>query len=447
MTADLVRQVFSTPRAAEFLEKRALQAQTGQPAHRFGDVVIKELVDNALDAAESVRVQPEVDVRVDVDDRVQRVTVTDNGAGMPAEVIGRILDFNVLVSDKAAYGSPTRGLQGNAWKTLLGIPYALGIGEPVVIEAQGVRHEVAVSIDPGGNVVIRHDKAVSPKTAGTAVTVPLPQVDEIGEIVDGDVVGAAGWAHRFAIFNPHATVIYHGNDGDGDNPEIYKPTVGDTWSKPLPTDTTSPHWYDETALTRLLFAHIGAARNGGRDLPIGEFVRSFAGLSSPSKAKTVKAAAPGVEHLSEFESDTAAVGALLAAMKAEARLPKPTVLGQVPEDHYRDLLDRSFGVKRFWFKRKRLVHRGVPWQLEVAVTEQAGEVVYGVNYSPTFGDPLARTPLASGELSATGADSLLRQADALPDYKNDYLRAAVVHVVCPAAEFLDKGKTGLEVPR
>ena len=56
------RTVFSTPRAAEFLETRALQAQTGQPAEAFGDVVIKELIDNALDAAESAGVAPVIDI-------------------------------------------------------------------------------------------------------------------------------------------------------------------------------------------------------------------------------------------------------------------------------------------------------------------------------------------------------------------------------------------------
>ena len=43
MTATVERVVFSTPRAAEFLELRALQSQTGQPVEEFGSVVIKEL--------------------------------------------------------------------------------------------------------------------------------------------------------------------------------------------------------------------------------------------------------------------------------------------------------------------------------------------------------------------------------------------------------------------
>ena len=52
-TRTVKRTVFATPRAGEFLELRALQAQTGQPLDAFGHVVVKELLDNALDAAET----------------------------------------------------------------------------------------------------------------------------------------------------------------------------------------------------------------------------------------------------------------------------------------------------------------------------------------------------------------------------------------------------------
>lgn len=177
------RTVFATPRAAEFLEPRALQAQTGQPRERFGDVIVKELLDNALDAAESVGVAPEVEISWKVTGDIQRITVADNGPGLRAEVIGRILDFGVLVSDKSAYRSPTRGLQGNAWKTIAGIPCALGLTEPLIVEALGVRHEIAVSIDPGGNVVVRHEQVPCARTTGSAVTVPLP-IDQAVDIGD-----------------------------------------------------------------------------------------------------------------------------------------------------------------------------------------------------------------------------------------------------------------------
>lgn len=126
--ADLQRTAFATSRALDFLELRALQSQTGQPADRFGDVVVKELIDNALDAAEAARVPPEITLTTAAIDGLLQLTVADNGGGIPAQVVTRILDFDRLVSTNAAYRSPTRGLQGNAWKTMLGIAHVAGPG-------------------------------------------------------------------------------------------------------------------------------------------------------------------------------------------------------------------------------------------------------------------------------------------------------------------------------
>jgi hypothetical protein len=52
--------------------------------------------------------------------------------------------------------------------------------------------------------------------------------------------------------------------------------------------------------------------------------------------------------------------------------------------------------------------------------------------------------MTAGELRATGASSLLRQVDAYPD--GESLRAAAVHLISPAVQFLDKGKSTLAVP-
>jgi len=47
------RATFSQLRAAEYLDLGTLQKLTGRPADDFPRVVVKELLDNALDAAET----------------------------------------------------------------------------------------------------------------------------------------------------------------------------------------------------------------------------------------------------------------------------------------------------------------------------------------------------------------------------------------------------------
>ena len=429
---DLERTIFSTSRAAEFLERRALETQTGQPAEKFGDVVIKELGDNGLDSAETAGVMPVIKIYQGHSEGAESANsytwVEDNGPGMPPELIDRILDFDRLVSDKAAYRSPARGAQGNALKTVLGIPFALGVHEPVIIEACGLHHEVTVGLDPGGNVVVSHPEP-TPCDQATGTRIGVPVAFEVED--DGM------WARRFAAFNPQAMIN-----------EI-EPSVDERWRKPLPTDRTSPWWYDEAALSKLVFAHIGASRDGNGDKPLGEFIREFSGLSSTAKAKAVASAVPGIEHLSDFEAESNQIGLLLRAMQACTSCPKPTVLGRIPEDHYRDRFDSSYGVERFWFKRKAMVDlRGGPWLVELALAEtyDPGEVFYGVNYSPTFGDPLRRWQMPGhGDEPQIGARGLLTESGAFPD--GEAGRACALHIVCPTLEFLDKGKGEPIVPR
>ncbi|WP_051970096.1 ATP-binding protein [Kitasatospora azatica] len=436
------RTVFSTSRTAEFLDWRALQSQTGQSRERFGDVVIKELLDNALDAAETESNRPEIGLAVTWADGVARVCVTDNGPGMAGGVVERILDFTRNVSDKESLRSPTRGMQGNAFKTLLGIPYALGIAEPVVVEALGVRHEIAVSADPSGDVAPHHTKAPSNRTTGTSVTVPVPAEQVTAE-------KAAAWLQKFALINPHARFVDHAQTGGADRAGIYEPTAPKKWRKPLPTDPTSAHHYDEAAMTKLVFAHIREHRAGGTDLTVRAFANTFAGLTGSAKAKKIAEQVPQITHLSGFEEHPDQIPVLLAAMKEHSKPPTPSYLGQVPRDHYTHVLDHAFGVEEAWFSRKQLTDKaGIPWSIEVAVarTERPGAVCFAVNYSATFGDPLAQTLLLGDNVTSTGVRSFLAQTDAAPTLGNQSGRAAIVHLVCPVPQFTDKGKTALVVP-
>jgi hypothetical protein len=433
----LERRTFSVSRAADFLEQRALVSQTGQPVTRFGDVVVKELLDNALDACETAKVSPEIEITISQGTAVQRVTVADNGSGIPAGVVERILDFSTLTSDKALYRSPCRGAQGNALKTIIGIPGALGVTAPVVIEARGTRHMIGVALDAAGNVAVRHDREPCPRDQGTAVTIPLP---------DGLEVDAARWARGYALVNPHATFALRelGNDSGDGNPEIYKATARDGWAKPAPGDPTSPWWYDEAAFARLA-ASLAAA---GDDRPLGAFIAEFRGLSGTAKRKQAAAAVPQIRRISDLTAQPDGAAALLTAMRQASAEPKVTVLGQVPGDHYEALLDDMYGVERFRYRHGGVVADGIPWHIEVAIAEtrERGQVVYGCNYGVSFADPLGGIPLRSAEVSAWGAGSFLARCDAEPGHPNDSRRAAVVHVTCAAPVFTDKGKTRLEVP-
>lgn len=457
MVVALERVMAEISRAAEYFSVKELQAQTGQPVSRFATVVLKELVDNALDAAEAAVVAPEAVIEVVEDHDVYLITVADNGPGMAPDTVSGILNFDVRVSDKSIYRSPTRGAQGNALKTVLGIPFALGLDVPVVIESQGVRHTIRTWADPVGNVRVDHYEEFRDGVAGTRITVPVPK--------NGEEFSPIWWAEAFSIFNPHASVKIRVFDkkpakdlacsiGPCEEAE-FLPTVAfaQVWRKFLPTDLTSPWWCTEEALTRLVFAHINAFRKGRtKDLTLRDFVRQFRGLSGTAKAKAVCERLPETARLSDFEERPRLVSSLLAIMKEYSRPAGAEVLGWCGEEHFKLRFGQLYGVKRYWYKRLVGEVGSVPYVVEAALaeTEKEGSLFVGVNFSPTFEDPLASTHLPGPEFDAYGVVGFLSHARCHPVPRWEWDRqshiAVAFHLVCPALDFLDRAKTRMKVP-
>jgi hypothetical protein len=117
----LTQVPFTVSRLMEFCNKRELTNQTGHGAFEWPLVILKELVDNALDAAEEAEIAPVISVTV----KPGSIVIEDNGPGIPAKTIESVLDYSIRVSSREAYVSPTRGAQGNALKTILPMSYVM----------------------------------------------------------------------------------------------------------------------------------------------------------------------------------------------------------------------------------------------------------------------------------------------------------------------------------
>jgi DNA topoisomerase VI subunit B len=116
----------------------------GFPKELWPLALLKELMDNALDACETRGIAPEIDVTLEPD----AIRVGDNGPGLPAQTLERSLDYLVYVSDKSHYVSPTRGQLGNALKCVWAAPYVVdGTHGRVEVETGGVTHQIAVTLD------------------------------------------------------------------------------------------------------------------------------------------------------------------------------------------------------------------------------------------------------------------------------------------------------------
>jgi hypothetical protein len=173
-SAKLDRTTFTTSRLLEFCSEKELIAQTGTQKKDWLVYLVKELVDNALDACEEAGRTPEIAIEVGGG----KIVVVDNGPGLPVKTIERILDFSVRVSSREAYVAPTRGAQGNALKTVLAMPFVLdGQEAKVEIEAHGIHHVIHFEVDHvRQEPVIRHEQEKSEVTIGTVVRVPWPNL-------------------------------------------------------------------------------------------------------------------------------------------------------------------------------------------------------------------------------------------------------------------------------
>jgi DNA topoisomerase VI subunit B len=141
----LTREAFETSRLLDFFSERELVAQTGHSTAWWPEMVVKELVDNAVDAMEQAGTPPTVSITV----TDESITVTDAGPGIPESTLQATLDYSVRVSTNSKYISPTRGSQGNALKTIIALPYVLdGESGRIDVSTGGKGHKITVKTDP-----------------------------------------------------------------------------------------------------------------------------------------------------------------------------------------------------------------------------------------------------------------------------------------------------------
>lgn len=137
MIATLARTTFETSRELEFFTEKELTMQIGHAKPLWPIALVKELIDNALDAAETAGTAPEIAVALEEG----AVTVADNGPGLPTATLKRSLDYLIRVSDKAHYISPSRGQLGNALKCVWAAPFVAHGGYGCVeVASAGQRH-------------------------------------------------------------------------------------------------------------------------------------------------------------------------------------------------------------------------------------------------------------------------------------------------------------------
>jgi Histidine kinase-, DNA gyrase B-, and HSP90-like ATPase len=449
----IARTAFRTSRLLDFVYEKELTLQCGYSPHDWPLVAVKELLDNALDACEERGIAPKITVKVDD----SSITVADNGAGIPPDVVDRLLDFSVRVSSREAYVAPDRGAQGNALKTIVAMPFVLdGEEGRVDIAGCGVMSEISFCVDriqqrPAADVS-RSDKD------GSLVRVHWTSIasseDGNGRHVftsrEAAALDRAANQIRqicwdFTFLNPHLTLTV---DLFGEV-KTFKATNPE-WRKWTPSSPTSPHWYEPEHLERLVGAYITHdLQNGnqnGHGRTVREFVSEFKGLTSTIKQKRVLAAtglsraplsALLVDDQRDFDHEKTI--RLLGAMKTEAKPVGPRLLGALGRAHLAERFG-ELGIRKGSFEYKKvqaLGEDGIPQVTEVAFAALEDEdsyrrLVTGVNWSAAWVNPFRTL----GEYGRS-LDTFLTERR----FEAHRPIALLVHVAHPRVQYADRGKS------
>ncbi len=444
---------FKTSRVLDYLTQKELTAQTGHGPKEWPLVILKELVDNSLDACEEQGTLPEISVRVDC----EGITVTDNGPGIPKTVVENVLDFNHRISSREAYVAPDRGAQGNALKTLFCMPFALSGAGGVVVESFNQRHEISVVVDQ-----IKQSPSIDLKTTrnqfpkGTSIFVnfcpekasfanPTKNVGNLQNCKNSDPNEASfilersksrflQLAQSFVWINPHLSLSI-----DWFDDKFHWPRTTESISKWTPSSPTDPHWYCNDDFFRLVAAHI----NHGTKT-IREFVAEFKGFSSTRKTSSVLQEAgfhrqPFKHLVRQNEIDKEKCLRLLKAMKKATKPTNPLLLGEIGKLHFESRFSHAGAdMDSFKYKRVARLQDNVPFVIESAFSylpnHESRHSIFGVNWSPGIQNPFRQLGESGPSLEGLLGSRYLGQDEPI---------LFVLHVISPRIRFADRGKSTL----
>ena len=436
-SATLNRQPFVTSRMMEFFAEKELVAQTGHSKDQWPAVVLKEAIDNALDGCEDAGAAPVIETIV----TENAITIADNGPGIPQEVVERILDYSVRISSREAYVAPDRGAQGNALKTIVAMPFVLdGTSGRVDIEAHGLRHRITARVDRiRQEPVLDHQQEPSDVKIGTRLTVHWP--NSACSILDEAEDQFLQIAQSFAFLNPHLelSLTWRGV-------HRHWPATDPAWVKWLPRNPTSPHWYREPELARLIAAYLSADAATGRERLVREFVAEFRGLSGSAKQKQVLdttglARLPLSALVAGDDLDHEKVAALLTALQAASKPVQPKGLGIIGKVHLEARCEAlGAEMESFSYGKQIGTRGGLPWVIETAFAWRGEDsfedrtLITGVNWSAGLINPFRQLGRLGESLDTVLAEQRVHRRDPV---------IFVLHAACPRVAYSDRGKSAV----
>jgi len=424
------RKAFTTSRELEFFTESELTTQIGYSKGLWPLLLVKELIDNAIDACETAGTKA---IEVGVKLEKNAITVSDNGPGITGKIIKGVLNYGVRISDKKHYIAPTRGQLGNALKCVVAAPFVATNKQSVIkVTAHGVRHRVMIQLDRiAQKPVITYAKGTAPREIGTIWTIHWPQVASYFNVNWWDLSQQSDSLKEaielllsdFAAFNPHVSFTFNG---------VKRAATTPAWRKWRTDELTSAHWYRPGDLRALIAAYIHE-----HDMPVRDFVQNFAGLArNRVRADVITEARINGSHLSHLlqgnDVNMTAVSRLLEAMRNHSKPVQPNRLGVIGQEHRKAHLE-SLGGQNFKYNRQAYIGEDdLPLVVEIAFAtfkdaNRNARRIIGLNWSPVLKVPSGAIGEAIGGCNIQETDPVIY----------------VIHLAQPRLEFTDHGKGAL----
>jgi hypothetical protein len=462
-------EAFSFNREYDFIRLEGLYRATGRPAHEWDIYILKELIDNALDADEflwrdDAQQAPLLHISIEYisvpSPQCQQLLVRVRNREMfPVQQVQDIFATQWYTSRKAFIKGLTRGALGNALKTLLGIPYALHNRvaddwkpdlKPLSICCGGTEYLPRYIVDPIAQTIRLEceTKACKP-VAGTTISIGL---DYFVQEIPRTLADIATLAQQYHICNPHAEFHWSVEIAHQEWEKEYLPQPG--WANKF-RERAPVRWYSLTDFKDLLGAlyRQRSTKEEAQKLPLKNVCAYFSGFNlvhAGHNESTVTHIIQDVgrDHFTTIDIESPLAKTLYSALCKYSPPFRSLQLGSIGQEHIRDMLAEHFpleGKLQYAILTDADNDPNMPFVIEAAVAflkEGKRQLWTAINFSPTYNDPfLSRwlpAPVQPNEL-VLGLRGLL---DAY-NFREDTPMILFMHLICPNIEHNEFSKTDI----
>jgi hypothetical protein len=458
-----MREAFSLNREFDYVRMEGLRRATGLPEHEWDLYIVKELVDNALDADDLLwhdnpSQPPQVEVRLEyfeASGTIQVQVSVANRARFPVEQLDDIFATGWYTSRKAFFKGLSRGALGNALKTLLGIPYALYNSTkpsdpyrpsyaPMTIAVGDTLYKPQYQVDVTTQTIsFAHQHNSITPVNGTIIKVNL---DHFWQERRRTLSELHLLADQYHLCNPHAA--FHWTiEIVGENLTLEYSPHSD-WTNKF-QDPAPIQWYSPPAFQELLAAtyrrQFGEDRSG--KLSMEDVRHLFGGLrDQQGPTEGLISQRFSKETLTNAEIESPGIVDLYSSLYRRSPHFESRTLGGIGPDHVRTVLTGSLPLARDVFYDSATdsgENPDVPFVLEAAVAqlkEGNRRVWTAINFTPTYGEPFLRSWLRVVNRLDEPVLGLRGLLDAY-GIREDTPLVLFLHLICPNVEHREFSKT------